>query len=188
MCVSARERIQFPSVLLQPLGITPSLESTTGAQAKTDYRTRRRPFPASSRSRLNSASWGRLKTDVGRNSVRLLVITPEERSTSRPFESSSKCYCRLERSCESDDERRRHPEDGNDGFELFPSARARCVVHKRTDTPLGACHDRQTADCRDNHMLFIVGVGIVLVSVGIIPRMWVPGGVNSTNLGWMSEQ
>jgi hypothetical protein len=37
-------------------------------------------------------------------------------------------------------------------------------------------------------MLFIVGVGIVLIAVGIIPRMWVPGGVNSTNLGWMSEQ
>ena len=29
-------------------------------------------------------------------------------------------------------------------------------------------------------------VGIVLVAV--VPRMWVPGGVNSTNLGWMSEQ
>jgi hypothetical protein len=37
-------------------------------------------------------------------------------------------------------------------------------------------------------MLFIVGVGIVLIAVGIIARMWVPGGVNSANLGWMSEQ
>jgi fucose permease len=46
---------------------------------------------------------------------------------------------------------------------------------------------------RHNHMLFIVmlfivGVGIMLIAVGIIPRMWVPGGVNSANLGWMSEQ
>ena len=37
-------------------------------------------------------------------------------------------------------------------------------------------------------MLFIVGVGIVLMAVGIIPRIWVPGGVNSVNLGWMSER
>ena len=36
-------------------------------------------------------------------------------------------------------------------------------------------------------MLFIVGVGIVLIAIGIIPRMWVPGGVNP-KLGWMSEQ
>jgi hypothetical protein len=38
-------------------------------------------------------------------------------------------------------------------------------------------------------MLFlIVGAGIVLISVGIIPRMWVPGGVKPTHLGWMSAQ
>jgi hypothetical protein len=44
--------------------------------------------------------------------------------------------------------------------------------------------------CGDNHMLFIVGVVMVLIAVVIviIPRMWVPGGVNSANLGWMSEQ
>jgi hypothetical protein len=42
--------------------------------------------------------------------------------------------------------------------------------------------------CGENHMLFIVGVAIVLIAVGIIPRMRVPGGVNSANLGWMSEQ
>ena len=42
--------------------------------------------------------------------------------------------------------------------------------------------------CGDNHMLFIVGVVMVLIGVVIIPRMRVPGGVNSTNLGWMSEQ
>ena len=39
-----------------------------------------------------------------------------------------------------------------------------------------------------NHMLFIVGVVIALIAVVIIPRMWVPRGVNSANLGWMSEQ
>jgi len=39
-------------------------------------------------------------------------------------------------------------------------------------------------------MLFlIVGAGIVLISVvGIIPRMWVPGGVKPAHLGWMSAQ
>ena len=37
-------------------------------------------------------------------------------------------------------------------------------------------------------MLFIVGVVIVSIAVYMIPRMWVPGGVNSASLGWMSEQ
>jgi len=37
-------------------------------------------------------------------------------------------------------------------------------------------------------MFLILGVGIVLIAVGIIPRMRVPGGVNSADLGWMSEQ
>jgi hypothetical protein len=37
-------------------------------------------------------------------------------------------------------------------------------------------------------MLFIVGVGIVLIAVGIISWMRVPGGVNSATLRWMSEQ
>jgi hypothetical protein len=37
-------------------------------------------------------------------------------------------------------------------------------------------------------MLFIVGVVIVSIAVVIIPKMRVPGGVNSANLGWMSEQ
>jgi hypothetical protein len=36
-------------------------------------------------------------------------------------------------------------------------------------------------------MLFIIAVAIVLIAVGITPRMGVPGGVNSANLGWMSE-
>ncbi len=63
------------------------------------------------------------------------------------------------------------------------------LVHKRTDSQLAACHDpHKPPDCGDNHMLLIVGVGIVLIAVGIIPRMWVPGGVNSANLGSMSEQ
>ena len=39
-----------------------------------------------------------------------------------------------------------------------------------------------------NHMLFIVGIVIALIAVVIIPRMRVPDGVNSANLGWMSEQ
>ncbi len=37
-------------------------------------------------------------------------------------------------------------------------------------------------------MLFLVGAAIVLIAIGIIPRMRVPGGVHSANLGWMSEQ
>jgi hypothetical protein len=37
-------------------------------------------------------------------------------------------------------------------------------------------------------MLFFVGFVAALVAVVIIPRMWVPGGVSSPNLGWMSEQ
>jgi hypothetical protein len=37
-------------------------------------------------------------------------------------------------------------------------------------------------------MLFILGVGIMLIAVVILPRMWVPGGVNSADLGWMSAQ
>ena len=37
-------------------------------------------------------------------------------------------------------------------------------------------------------MLFIVGAVIVSIAVVIIPRMRVPSGVNSANLGWMGEQ
>ncbi|HEY0874894.1 MAG TPA: hypothetical protein VGD94_15585 [Vicinamibacterales bacterium] len=37
-------------------------------------------------------------------------------------------------------------------------------------------------------MLFIVAIIVVLIAVVIIPRMRVPSGVNSANLGWMSEQ
>ena len=37
-------------------------------------------------------------------------------------------------------------------------------------------------------MLIIVGVVIMLIAVVIIQRMRLPGGVNSTSLGWMSEQ
>ena len=37
-------------------------------------------------------------------------------------------------------------------------------------------------------MLFIVGVVIVSIGVVIIPRMRMPGGVPSGNLGWMSGQ
>lgn len=43
-------------------------------------------------------------------------------------------------------------------------------------------------DRSENPMLFIIGVVVVLIAVVIIPRMRVPGSVNSANLGWMSEQ
>ena len=69
------------------------------------------------------------------------------------------------------------------------SSRARRLVHKRTDSNPAACQDRCTpTDCGDNHMLFFVGIVIVLIAVVIIPRMRVPGGVNSASLGWMSER
>jgi hypothetical protein len=41
--------------------------------------------------------------------------------------------------------------------------------------------------CGD-HMLFIVGLVMVLIAVVVISGMRLPGGVNSANLGWMSEQ
>ena len=62
-------------------------------------------------------------------------------------------------------------------------------VPKRTDSHLAVWQDRHTPpDCRRQHMLFIGGVSILLIGVGIIHRLWLPGGVNSTSLGWMSEQ
>jgi hypothetical protein len=39
-----------------------------------------------------------------------------------------------------------------------------------------------------NHMLFIVGLLTALIAVVVIPRMRVSDGVNSANLGWMSQQ
>jgi hypothetical protein len=37
-------------------------------------------------------------------------------------------------------------------------------------------------------MLFIVGIVIASIAVVVIPRLRVPGGVNSATLGWMSQQ
>jgi hypothetical protein len=37
-------------------------------------------------------------------------------------------------------------------------------------------------------MLFIVGIVIALAAVVTAPGMRLPRGVNSANLGWMSEQ
>ena len=54
------------------------------------------------------------------------------------------------------------------------------------------CQDRYTPrQTRDggNHMLLIAGVAtVLLIAAAIIPRMWVPGGVNAARLGWMSAQ
>ena len=61
-------------------------------------------------------------------------------------------------------------------------------MHKRTDSHLSACQDRYTADCRNKHMYFIVSVAIVLIAVRIIPRMRMPGGEDTADLGWVSEQ
>jgi len=46
---------------------------------------------------------------------------------------------------------------------------------------------REGVSFGENHMLFIVGV-IVLVAAVVIPRMRVPGGEDATHLGWMSER
>ena len=61
-------------------------------------------------------------------------------------------------------------------------------MHKRTDSHPTGCHDRNAADCRDTHMVFIVGLGIVTIAVGFIHRMRLRGGAHSASLGWMSEQ
>ena len=37
-------------------------------------------------------------------------------------------------------------------------------------------------------MVLIVGVVTVLIAVILIPRVRSPGGLNSTAIGWMSEQ
>ena len=70
------------------------------------------------------------------------------------------------------------------GWKLEPGT----PVHNRTDSDLATCQDRYTADCRNNHMLFIVGVVIVLIAVGLMLRVWVPDSLNSAHLGTMSEQ
>jgi hypothetical protein len=76
------------------------------------------------------------------------------------------------------------------GSQITRCPPAGVVVHKRTDSHVAACQDRYTLrrPRGGNHMLFIVGIIIVLTTVVIIPRMQVPASVNSANLGWMSEQ
>jgi hypothetical protein len=44
--------------------------------------------------------------------------------------------------------------------------------------------DVWTTDC----MLLIIGILITMTLAAIILRLRVPGGVNATNLGWMSAQ
>jgi hypothetical protein len=62
-----------------------------------------------------------------------------------------------------------------------------CISAQTVTSPRPSIHMR-LSNCGDNHMLFIVGVGIVLIAVGIISWMRVLGGVNSATLRWMSEQ
>jgi hypothetical protein len=64
-------------------------------------------------------------------------------------------------------------------------------VHKRTDSGLWKCKDRDTPredPITANFMLFIVGLVIASVAVVFLPRIRVPGGVNGAHFGWMSEQ
>ena len=37
-------------------------------------------------------------------------------------------------------------------------------------------------------MLIIIGAVTVFIAVVIVPKLRVPGGVNASTLGWMSEQ
>jgi hypothetical protein len=65
-----------------------------------------------------------------------------------------------------------------------------CAVRSRTADSgslrysLGMVVWRHMESC----MLLIVGAIIALITVVIIPRVRVPGGVNGSALGWMSEQ
>jgi len=64
-------------------------------------------------------------------------------------------------------------------------------VHKGTASRVRRCQNgfyADTRDCGENHMLFIVGVILLLVAVVIIPRLRVPDGVKAAPLGSMSEQ
>ena len=49
-------------------------------------------------------------------------------------------------------------------------------------------YTERRSDHGENLMLFIVGVVIVLVAVVVISRMLAPAGVNTADLGRMSEQ
>lgn len=71
---------------------------------------------------------------------------------------------------------------------LSPSAQVRSLCTSAQTVIVPCDRIRDTPTYGDNHMLFIVGIVIALLGVVVIPRMRVPGGVNSTNLGWMSEQ
>ena len=65
------------------------------------------------------------------------------------------------------------------------------LVHKRTGSFLAAwqdgCWARRSRGAQ-SYMLFIAGFVTALIAVVSIPRMRVSGGVNSANLGWMSQQ
>ena len=50
-----------------------------------------------------------------------------------------------------------------------------CISAQTVTSPRVSIHIR-LSNCGDNHMLFIVGVGIVLITVGIISWMRVPVG------------
>ena len=65
-----------------------------------------------------------------------------------------------------------------------------CAVRSRTARGTSNRYSRAVAvvPLRSNHMLLIVGVVIVLIAVVISPKMRVPGGVNASTLGWMSDK
>jgi hypothetical protein len=60
-----------------------------------------------------------------------------------------------------------------------PDAHVHCAACQGRSTPI---------ESGDNHMLFIVKVLTALTALVMIPSMRTAGGVNSCDLGWMSEE
>ena len=70
---------------------------------------------------------------------------------------------------------------------LCPSAPARRCAQAHRQSPCPVSRSLYADLITATTMLLIVAVVMVLIAV-VISRMAVPGGVNSTSLGWMSER
>ena len=63
-----------------------------------------------------------------------------------------------------------------------------CISAQTVSVPRGSMVVGEKTRDAQSYMLFIVGLVTALIAVVSIPRMRVSGGVNSANLGWMSQQ
>lgn len=64
-------------------------------------------------------------------------------------------------------------------------------MHNRTDVnPAEMARFSNAADTCPwrKHMLLTIGALITLTALSILRRVWVPEGVNTAKLGWMSDQ